>query len=317
MTEHPAPASAPDVVVLGSANADVVLAVERVPAAGETVLARSTARYPGGKGLNQAVAATRAGARTAFLAALGQDEAGSALAAVLTEHGVSAALVRRVDVPTGTAHIAVQDDGDNAIVVAPGANATLTGLTGRDAEAIATARVLVAQLEVPLEGVLAGARAAQGAGTAVVLNAAPARPLPDELLGLVDVLVVNEHEAAELAGASGAGGDVGATARHLLQRVPAVVVTLGGAGALHARRTAEEGRVPAPVVDVVDTTGAGDTCTGVLAAALAQGAPLADAVRRAVVAGALSVQVRGAVPSIPTAEQVDRALADHGGAARG
>ena len=294
-----------DVLVLGSANTDVVLAVPAVPAAGETVLATAMARHPGGKGLNQAVAAARAGARTAFVGAVGHDEAGAALAAVLTGDGVDVALLRRVEEPTGTAHIAVQDDGDNAIVVAAGANGTVTALTGADVAAVGAARVLVAQLEVPLDGVLAAATAARAAGTTVVLNAAPAAVLPAQLLAVVDVLVVNEHEAAVVAGRH---GDPDVVVERLLELVPAVVLTLGGAGAVHAVRGGEPGRVPAPVTHVVDTTGAGDTATGVLAAALAAGLPLTDAVRRAVTAGSLAVRTAGAVPSIPTAAQVDAEL---------
>ncbi len=305
MTAGPADGRGAAVVVLGSANTDVVLAVPAVPAAGETVLATGMARHPGGKGLNQAVAAARAGARTAFLGAVGRDEAGAALAAVLAQDGVDDALLRRVEEPTGTAHVAVQDDGDNAIVVAPGANGTLVELTGRELAAVGAARVLVAQLEVPLTAVLAAARAARVAGTTVVLNAAPATTLPPDLLALVDVLVVNEHEAAVVAGRPGAPE---ALAAHLLTRVPAVVVTLGGAGALHAVRDGGSARVPAPAARAVDTTGAGDTATGVLAAALAAGLPMADAVRRAVTAGSLAVETAGAVPSIPTAAQVDARL---------
>ena len=295
------------VLVLGSANTDVVLAVPAVPAAGETVLATGMARHPGGKGLNQAVAAARAGARTAFLGAVGDDEAGEALARVLADDGVDVALLRRVAEPTGTAHIAVQDDGDNAIVVAPGANGTLVELTDTDLAAVGAARVLVAQLEVPLAGVLAAAIAARAAGTTVVLNAAPAAALPPDLLAVVDVLVVNEHEAAVVAGEH---GEPEVLAARLLELVPAVVITLGGAGALHAARDGERGLTPAPVARVVDTTGAGDTATGVLAARLAGGLPLAGAVRRAVVAGSLAVETAGAVPSIPTAAQVDARLAD-------
>ncbi len=307
------------VVVLGSANTDVVLAVPRVPAAGETLLATSTAHHPGGKGLNQVVAVARAGAAAVFIGAVGDDEAGTALVEVLREAGADTRLLRRVAEPTGTAHIAVQDDGDNAIIVAPGANGTLDALTDADAAAFDDAAVLVLSLEVPLEGVVAAARRASAAGAVVVLNAAPARELPDELLDLVDVLVVNEHEAALLAGSDdggdgGDGDDVAASARALLRRVSAVVVTLGGSGALVVRRGEAPQEVAAPRVDVVDTTGAGDTATGYLAAGLAAGLDLPGAVRRAVVAGSLAVQRAGAVPSIPTAGEVDEAADASGGA---
>ena len=184
----------------------------------------------------------------------------------------------------------VQADGDNAIVVAAGANGLLDGLRPDDIEAVEGATVLVAQLEVPLAAVLSAARVARSAATKVVLNAAPAQPLPPELLEVVDVLVVNEHEAAELGAA--------------VDSVPVLVVTLGAAGAriTDAAGTREVPGIPAKVVD---TTGAGDAFTGYLAAGLAAGLALDAAVARAVVAGALAVETAGAVPSIPDAVAVD------------
>lgn len=308
------------VVVWGSANADVVLDVERVPLAGETLLARTQTKHAGGKGLNQAVAAARAGARTGFCAALGADADGDALAAVAAAAGIDTSHLRRVDVPTGTAYICVQDDGDNSIVVAPGANAELHAPTAGERALIAGAAVLVLSLEVPLGGVVRAAATARGAEqpTTVVLNAAPAAPLPPALLADVDVLVVNEHEAALLARGihPDAPQDPRGAASVLTELVRAVVVTMGGEGALVASATpalaagastggaVSTAHLPAPRVDVVDTTAAGDTFTGYLAASLAEGVSLLEAVAVAVAAGAVAVQRAGAVPSIPVAADV-------------
>ncbi|HEY3712628.1 MAG TPA: ribokinase [Amycolatopsis sp.] len=281
------------VVVVGSANVDLVVDVPRPPRGGETILGGRLRRHPGGKGANQAVAAARAGgADTTFLGALGQDEAADLLLASLREAGVRTDLVERVDAPTGTALISVAPDGENAIVVAPGANERLR-LGAAQAERIAAADVVLAQLEIPLEVVTAAA-AARRPGALLVLNAAPSRELPDDLWAAIDVLVVNEHEAADLAGAP----------EDLLKRVPSAVVTLGGAGCLVLERDREPLRVKGIRVDVVDTTGAGDTFCGVLAAVLARGSGLADAARQACAAGALAVTRPGAQAGVPTAEEV-------------
>ena len=290
-----------DVVVLGSANLDLVYTVDRIPARGETVLAREQARHPGGKGLNQAVAAARAGARTVFVGALGDDDAGAALRATMTDAGIEAGLVRTAMQPTGTALITVQADGDNTIVVAAGANGTVDRLLPAERAAVAGAAVLVAQLEVPVSAVAEAAAVARESGATVVLNAAPARPLDDALLRLVDVLVVNEHEALVLSGRD----DPGAAVLALLDRVATVVVTRGSEGAEVVTRGADPVHVPTPEVSVVDATGAGDTFTGVLAAGLAVGSQLAESAARAVVAASISTESPGAVPSIPTAAQVD------------
>jgi ribokinase len=296
----------PDVVVLGSANVDVVLAVERIPSPGETVLASGLARHPGGKGLNQAVAAARAGARTAFVGAVGDDDGGELLAATMTEAGLDVEALRRVDEPTGTALIAVDADGENAIVVAAGANATMIRLAADEAAEIERARVVVMQLETPLSIVAEAARVAREAGARVVLNAAPAQPLDATVLEAVDVLVVNEHEARVVAGVDN-GSSLDDVGHELAQHVPVVVVTLGERGAQWFGAEGE-GSAPAPSARVVDTTGAGDTFTGVLAAGLADGLPWRDAVLRGVVAGAVAVESAGAVPSIPTRAQIDERL---------
>lgn len=284
------------VVVVGSGNVDLVSRVARIPAPGETVLSTGFATHAGGKGNNQATAAARAGAATTFVGAFGGDDNGKLLRAGLAADGVNT-LVRTSAEPTGTAFIAVSDSGENTIVVNAGANGTLRELTVSELAVIAAADYLLLQLEIPLPTVAAAARAAGGT---VVLNAAPATPLPRDLLAEVDLLVVNEHEAAELGGTAA-----------LLATVPAVVVTLGAAGALVVTRDA----VPVPVsgieVDVVDTTGAGDTFCGALVARLdelSQGltpASLAAATEFATVAAALSVRRAGAVPAIPTRKEID------------
>ncbi|MFD6445582.1 ribokinase [Promicromonospora sp. NPDC060204] len=300
------------VVVVGSANVDLVVDVPRHPAGGETILGGDLRRTPGGKGANQAVAAARAGgADTTFVGALGQDESAELLLASLGGAGVRTDVVDRVDAPTGTALITVSPDGENAIVVAPGANSRVR-VGAAQARRIAAADVVLAQLEIPLDTVIAAARERR-AGALFVLNAAPSRDLPDALWDQLDVLVVNEHEAADLAG-PGVGANPEDLAAALLARVPAVVVTLGAAGSLVARRGAEPVLVPAAEVAAVDTTGAGDTYCGVLAASLAgsglAGSGLLQAARLAGAAGALAVTRPGAQDAVPDAADVV-ALAEH------
>ncbi|GAA4701854.1 ribokinase [Promicromonospora umidemergens] len=300
------------VVVVGSANVDLVVDVPRHPAGGETILGGDLRRSPGGKGANQAVGAARAGgAGTTFVGALGQDESAELLLASLVGAGVRTDIVERVGSPTGTALITVSPDGENAIVVAPGANSHVH-IGGAQKDRIIAADVVLAQLEIPLDAVVAAARARRD-GALFVLNAAPSRELPDELWQQLDVLVVNEHEAADLvAGLPSAADDSGtadaatpeALAAALLRRVRAVVVTLGGQGSLVARRGVPTMHVLAAQVTAVDTTGAGDTYCGVLAAALARGADLVDAARLAGAAGALAVTRPGAQDAVPEAADV-------------
>ncbi|GAA1555048.1 ribokinase [Kribbella hippodromi] len=297
-----------EVVVVGSANVDLVLPVQRIPRPGETVLAGELSRGPGGKGANQAVAAARAGARTAMVVALGADEGGDLLREALGGSGVDLSLATKSKTPTGTAIITVEESGENSIVVAPGANGELT-LSPESLTAIGAAKVVLSQLEIPFPVV----QAAAAASTYFILNAAPAAELADELLAEVDLLVVNETEAEAIAGPDRSA---------LLAKVPAAVVTLGGAGAVILTRDAAEIAVPGVPVDVVDTTAAGDTFCGVLAATLAgalanasandsiTAADLTNAVRRANVAASLSVQVAGAIPSVPHGDAVDARYAE-------
>ncbi|MDX2812149.1 ribokinase [Streptomyces sp. PA03-5A] len=293
-----------DLLVVGSANADLVIHVDRRPAAGETVLGSDLATHPGGKGANQAVAAARLGARTALLARVGDDAHGRLLTGSLRSAGVDTTGVLGGDTPTGVALITVDPSGDNSIVVSPGANARLTAadVTGAR-ELLAAARVISLQLEIPLESVAAAVATATEAGTRVVLNPSPPAALPREVLAGCDPLVVNEHEARVLLGAD-AGDTPEAWAAGLLALGPrSVVVTLGGAGALAATPDGTV-RMPSPRVVAVDTTGAGDSFTGALAWRLGAGDDLVTAVRFAVRVGAAAVTKPGAQESFPTLEEV-------------
>lgn len=241
-----------------------------------------------------------------MIGAVGADEFGVRLRSALAAAGVETAALRTVEGASGTAHITVDDEGGNSIIVIPGANARVTGLEPGDESRIAAADCLLLQLELPLEAVLAGARAARAHGVRTVLTPAPAGPLPAELLATTDLLVPNELEAAALTGLT----DVRQAAAALLQDVPEVVVTLGAAGALYAARGREPLLVAAPRARAVDTTAAGDTFVGALAVALGEGRPVPEALRWASAAAALSVQRRGAQDSMPTRAETDAAFKD-------
>lgn len=237
-----------------------------------------------------------------MIGAVGADAFGTQLRSTLEHSGVDTDLLRTVDTAaTGTAHIVVDDEGGNAIVVIPGANGTLTALAPGDEGLIASADTLLLQLEIPVEGVLAAAQAARRHGVRTVLTPAPAQLLPPELLAAIDLLVPNEHEAATLTGIT----DPHAAAKALLDQVPEVVVTLGARGSLYAARDAEPVLVEAPHVTAVDTTGAGDTFVGTLAVALAEGGSMPDALAWASTAAALSVQRPGASASMPYRSEID------------
>ncbi len=298
------------VLVVGSLNQDLTVPVPRHPRPGETVLGGDLALHPGGKGANQAVAAARMGAAVRMIGRVGADAFGRGLVENLKTEGVDVSGVRALeDAPTGTALIAVGPGGENAIVVSPGANARLRPEDLSPAE-FASARVLLLQLEVPLDTVLEAARLGKEAGARVVLNAAPARALPEALLARVDLLVVNEHEAATLLKAAPAEtpGAALALARRLSRQVPAAVVTLGEKGLAYAGQE-DSGTLPAFPVQAVDTTAAGDAFAGALAAALAEGAALPDALRVGAAAGALAATRPGAQPSLPRRDEVHALLA--------
>ncbi|AKH41131.1 ribokinase [Altererythrobacter atlanticus] len=298
------------VQVAGSINVDLIQSVELLPRPGETVLALSSSRLPGGKGANQAVAAARMGAATNMIAAIGDDENGqwmrSKLAADNVHVGGIATLPGQA---TGTAYIAVDRKGENQIIVASGANARLAPL---DVEyAAAEADILLAQLEIPIETVLAFFTAPSAESRIRILNAAPARPEASSLFAHTDILIVNEHELAVYLGLDGelSHADRARAARGLISRPDQiVVVTLGAQGAL-AVRMDDELHVPAAKVTPVDTIGAGDCFTGALAALIDGGLAVADALPLANIAAALCTQQHGAIPAMPTRSDVDRFLA--------
>jgi ribokinase len=280
-----------DVVVVGSANLDLVALTQRLPHPGETVSAHDYFEACGGKGANQAIAASRAGARTAFVGAVGRDAAGDTLRDAFMHDGVDVTYLSSVSQPTGRALIGVSDDAENLIIVVPGANHALS-VTDIDAASavIASAKVLLMQLEVRSDVVERAAECA-GPDTLIVLNPAPAATLSAALLRHVDVITPNEHEV-QLLGGTQALLDAG---------VGAVVVTEGARGARLVTPSGET-RIPPHVVTPVDTTGAGDAFCGALSARLALDggmSALPSALRSAAIAGALSTLVQGAVPSLP------------------
>ncbi|GAB2953793.1 ribokinase [Streptomyces pseudoechinosporeus] len=293
-----------DLLVVGSANADLVIGVDRRPGAGETVLGSDLAVHPGGKGANQAVAAARLGARTALLARVGNDGHGRLLLDSMRDAGVDTTGVLVGGAPTGVALITVDPSGDNSIVVSPGANGRLTPEDVRAASALlAASQVVSAQLEIPLETVEEVVRSLRP-GTRFVLNPSPPRELPEDVLAACDPLIVNEHEARVVLGAD-AGATPSEWAEALLARGPrSVVVTLGEEGALVADATGTVTQVPSVKVNAVDTTGAGDSFTAALAWRLGAGDSLADSAAYAARVGAVAVTREGAQASFPTAEEV-------------
>jgi ribokinase len=297
-----------EVFVLGSINQDFVLKVERRPEPGETVTDAELSTGSGGKGANQAAAAALLGASVSFLGRVGDDEFGEPLVRALEEKGIDTSLIERASgYQTGAAFITVTPDGENAITVAPGANRAITPEDVDAASgAIHKARVLVAQMEVPKEVVGRAAEVAASGDTRVVLNLAPTFEVPRELLERLDPLVVNEHEAAFLLGSrvEGVEGALPAAPELLSLGPGSAVITLGDAGAVVADSSSAT-HIPAPEVEVVDTTGAGDAFVGALAVKLARDAPLEEAVSYAVRAGAAAVTKEGAQGALPTPEVVE------------
>ena len=293
------------VCVLGSANMDLVVTVDRAPAPGETAVGHEFAQIPGGKGANQALAAARAGGDVRMLGAVGDDAFGRRIRAVLEADGVDTIGLHIVDVPTGTAHIVVDAYGENSIVVIPGANGTVRTMSDDHRTAITTSDVLLLQLELPIEIVESAARWGAECGVTVVLTPAPVLPVTADLLETVDLLVPNEHEAELLTGAH----DPRTAAETLLARgALAVAVTMGRRGCLYADRS---GLVEVPAIEVptVDTTAAGDTFVAALTLALAEGRTLPEGLEWATAAAALSVQRRGASASMPYRHEIDALIA--------
>jgi ribokinase len=299
------------VVVVGSVNVDLVVGAPRLPGPGETVTGGDVARHHGGKGGNQAVAAARLEARVAFVGAVGSDDFGIAARAALEAEGIDTSCLATVDRPTGVALIVVDERAENLIAVAPGANGAVTEAavaTALATLAIGPGDVLLACREIPPAAVRTALGAARAAGAISILNPAPADGLDGATMALADVLTPNETELAVLAGA----GAPEAAARSLLaggSAGRAIVVTMGAAGALVVPAAGAALAVPARPVAPVDTTGAGDTFNGALAAGLAAGRDLVDAVVRAVAAAGLSTTRPGARGGMPMAAELEAALA--------
>jgi ribokinase len=302
------------IVVVGSLNADFVINVERFPVPGETLVGRDFQVFPGGKGANQAYGAGRLGARVSMIGQVGHDAQAEWLRQNLASAGVDvAAVARDPAVSSGIATITIDALGENQILIVPGANGTFTAERLEAHRAlIASAHLVLLQLEIPLETVMAAARLARQAGACVILDPAPARPLPDELLALVDYLTPNETELAILADLQPRAlnrADAARVARQLRDRgAHRVIVKLGPQGAL----LVEDGREhfwPAFAVKAVDTVAAGDAFNAAFATALAAGQPELEAGRFACAAAAISVTRAGAQPSMPTRAEVEQLLA--------
>jgi ribokinase len=300
------------IAVTGSLNMDLVVRSPRIPRPGETIIGSAYQQIPGGKGANQAVAAARLGAQVSMVGRLGCDAFGNQLLEGLAAAGIDSTFVLQDgEAPTGVALIVVDEAGQNSIVVAAGANMRLSPADVDRAEsAIAGSNVLLLQLESPLDTVIRAAELAQHHDVTVILNPAPAHPLPDRLLAMVDVLIPNESETAILTGTSVESLDqASAAALALLQLgIGAVVLTLGDKGAILAQEDRVE-VMPAFQVRAVDTTAAGDAFAAGLAVALAEGMDLVDAVVWGNAAGALAATVHGAQPSLPTRQNLEQLLA--------
>ena len=306
----------PKVAVVGSLNIDLVCHATRRPGKGETIIGDAFDIFTGGKGFNQATAAARLGAEVTLVGSVGTDPFGEMLlAATENEHIDSRFVTKRTDTGTGVATIVIEPDGDNSIIVVPRANMALTTADiDAAADTIADADVLLLQLETPVAASEHAAEIAKDSrkngGTIVILNPAPAQPLPDSLLAYVDILTPNQSEAELLSGMRVSNDEETHNAAEVLRArmvdtaTSAVVLTLGEQGALILTATISE-RVPALSVNAVDTTGAGDAFCGALATALASGETLHTAIAFANAAGAAAVTVVGATPSMPTRAKVD------------
>lgn len=300
----------PKIVVVGSANVDYTMYVQRLPHAGETILGGRLEIALGGKGANQAIAACRAGAKVSFVANVGDDSDGErCLSAYRAESIDVDRVVALKGVPTGVASILTDQEGSNMIAVASGANALLTAESVMEAsEKFEGAGALILQNEVSVRANAAAARLARNCGSKVILNAAPAQKVDPEMAELIDILIVNEHEASEISGKPVRNPDEAlGVALALASRFPMALITLGSEGVAYAAN-GESSHLPAFSVNAVDAVGAGDTFTGYFAMQWCQSGNLAEAVRWASAAAALSVTIHGAVPSIPHDQQVEEFL---------
>ncbi len=292
------------IVVFGSTNLDLIFAVQHIPAPGETVLCPGIRIEPGGKGANQAVAAARDGAPVIMASAVGRDALAMGALRLLRESGIDLSRAIETEASTGCAAITVDPSGANAIAVGSGANLLVSAEQIEDA-LLAPSTTLLLQMEVPATETAALIRRAHGRGARTVLNLAPALPLPDDALRMVDLLVANETEAAWLAGNYGCSADAAALRMALGVEV---VRTLGAEG-IDAATAGGPLHVAAHKIVPVDTTAAGDCFVGVLAAALDRGAPLGVALHRANAAAALCCMRAGSQGSVPTAEETNAFMA--------
>lgn len=288
------------IAVLGSANLDLVVRAVRLPGPGETIFGSSFTTVPGGKGLNQAVAARRSGAAVSFIGAVGEDTFGSELRTFLSGEGLELGAFETVPGATGTAHITVQESGENSIIVVPGANGTVTSLSAAAREAIDGASALVMQFELPQSVLLEAARYARERGILTVLTPAPVVEVIDGLLEHIDILVPNQHEVTLLAETD----DVEEAAIRLSDN-RTVITTLGVDGVLVARHGSIVARIPARHVEAVDTTAAGDTFAGTCVARLVAGDDLATALGWATIASSISVTREGAAVSMPYWHEIE------------
>ena len=299
------------IAVLGSSNTDMIIKIDRIPKPGETVLGGTFSTAPGGKGANQAVAAARAGGDVAFIARVGTDMFGDKAVEGYKDEGIDVShVLRDGGRPSGVALIFVDQKGENSIAVAGGANELLLPDDVRAAQSeIASADILLMQLETPIETVEAAAKLASGNGVRIVLNPAPAQPLSDDLLGSVSILTPNESETELLTGkAVSSEADAEAAAQILSDRgVETVLITLGSKGA-YVHSPDCKRLVDGFEVEAVDTTAAGDVFNGALAVAIGDGKLLEDAVVFANAAAALSVTRLGAQPSVPTKDEIVKFL---------
>lgn len=299
----------PHIVVLGSYNTDLVTFSPRIPQPGETILGSGFKTGPGGKGSNQAVAAARVGAAVTFVGRIGRDMFGEMALKVWQEAGIATDyVIQDSEAPTGVATIIVDDHGENIIVVASGANWRISPADVERAEpAIAASRVFLTQLETPPDAVRRGLQIARQHGAITILNPAPGQPLTPDLLALVDIITPNQTEAAIITGVSSVNATEACAALRA-HGANTVVMTLGSEGVLLYNDSGPQ-HFPAFRVDkVVDTTGAGDAFNGGLAVALAEGKPLAEAIRFASATGAISVTRPGATESMPTRAEVEAFL---------
>jgi len=296
------------IIVFGSVNVDFVTRVTSIPKPGETVLGPAYDVIPGGKGANQALAAQRAGSPTIMAGAVGDDPFAAIGLGLLIEAGVDCSAVAKVAAPTGAAFITVDQNGENAITVASGANAHASA-KALEALSIGPKDTLLMQREVPEAEQIAAARFAKSKGARVLLNVAPAGIVTEELANLLDIILVNEHEAMVVAKGFGLSAESPTDAAQAIAsaRGIACIVTLGSEGAVGWTDGVRR-QVPAPSVTVVDTTAAGDAFCGAFAAALDQGFGFTGALARGVTAGSLACTIHGAQPSLPTKEAIEVAI---------